>query len=334
MTMNTGSSFGDNTNRTSDDLTASDLGVGGTTTGSGTAGTNIEKARQSAGQTAQELKGAASQATTAATEATRRAAAQAKDKAGQLVGQATEQAKQLTQQLTQQATEQGATMFNEQKSKAAQSLGGVASALRCAATSLHDEHDKHLGALTDSLADNVENAAAYLRDADPRQLMSAAGDFARRRPEWVLGGAFIAGLALVRFLKASRSDNGSQYDTRGAAYDEMGETSHLDYVTSDQFMDNYDDQDLVSRYRTGNHPGIGATASDAGPDFEQPMGGGGDFARTDAAALNDGPDVAITTPAVVPDATGIGESTSLDPDANRNKDDAASRVNPSTGATL
>src|SRR5688572_29957137 len=157
MTMNSGTPFGDNAGDAYGTIsTGQQCSSGGAVqpadTSAGQSGTNIEQARQQVGDVAQQVKGAASQATAAASDATRRTAAQAKDAAGRLVEQATGQAKQLTQQLTQQATEQGATMFNDQKFKAAQSLGGVASALRCAASSLHDEHDKHLGALTDSLA--------------------------------------------------------------------------------------------------------------------------------------------------------------------------------------
>ncbi len=270
MTMNTGPTFCDNTgDGSSPDLTAAQLNVGGmqpadasmdqsSTKQSGTnikSGTSIEKAKRDAADAAQELKGVASQAGAGVSDATRRTAAQAKDAAGRVVEQAKGQAKQLTQQLTQQASEQGTHFFNEQKTRAADSLGGISAALRCAATTLQEEQDKNLATYADSLAGGVESCATYVRDADPRRLMSDAGAFARRRPEWVLGGAFIAGLALVRFLKASRSD------TNGSQYDEMGGSSHRDYATSDEFMDS---DDLVSRYRAGAHPGIDATRTDAG----------------------------------------------------------------------
>ena len=319
MTMNSGPMC-DNTGGSFDDQQGN-TGMQGAGT-SGQSGT--EQAKQQMGDVAQEVKGMASQAATTVSDATRRTATQAKDAAGRLVEQATGQAKQLTQQLTQQATEQGANMFNEQKSRAAQSLGGLGAALRCAAGTLRDEQDKNLAVYTDSLADGIESCASYLRDSDAKRLMADAGNLARRRPEWVLGGAFIAGLALIRFLKASRSDND------GSRYDEMGGSSHLDYATSDDYML---DEDLVSRYRVGNHPGVGNSMSDTGPDMSQPSEGR-DFARTDTARTDAGPDVAITTPAVVPDATGIEGGVSLDPDAERSSSDDETRTNPSTGVTL
>jgi len=322
MTMNSGPMC-DNTGGSFDDQQGNTNMQGAGTSG-GQSGTNIEQAKQQVGDVAQELKGAASQATTAVSDATRRTATQAKDAASRMVEQATGQAKQLTQQLTQQATEQGANMFNEQKSRAAQSLGGLGAAFRCAAGALRDEQDKNLATYADSFADGIESCASYLRDTDAKRLMADAGNLARRRPEWVLGGAFIAGLALVRFLKASRSDNA------GSRYDEMGGSSHLDYATSDDYAL---DEDLVSRYRVGNHPGVGGSMSDTGPDMSQQTGGR-DFARTDTARTDAGPDVAISTLAVVPDATGIEDGVSLDPDATHSSNDDETRTNPSTGVTL
>ena len=317
MTMNSGPMC-DNTGDSFDDQQSSTGMHAAGTTGS-ESGANVKQARQQMGDVAQDIKGVASQATTAVSDA----ATQAKDAASRMVERATGQAKQLTQQLTQQATEQGANMFNEQKSRAAESLGGLGAALRCAAGTLRDEQDKNLAVYADSFADGIESCASYLRDTDAKRFMTDAGNLARRRPEWVLGGAFIAGLSLIRFLKSSRTDSGAQYD-------EMGGSSHLDYATSDDYTL---DEDLVSRYRVGNHPGVGGSASDAGPDAGT-LTGNRDFARTDTARTDAGPDVAITTPAVVPDATGVEDGVDLNPDASSSNNDDETRTNPSTGVTL
>ena len=333
MTMNSGSAFGDNTGDTSDDQIGGrqnmqnmqNMGdVQETGTSTGQTGTNVEQARQQVGQVTQQVKDAASQATTAVSDATRRSAEQAKDAAGRLVGQATDQARQLTQQFTQQVSEQGANMFNDQKSRAAGSLSGIGAALRCAADTLQNEQDKNLSYYASSLADGVESAASYIRDSDARRLMNDAGDFARRRPEWVLGGAFIAGLAIVRFLKASRSD------TAATRYDEMGGASHLDYATSDDFEVS---DEIARRYRV-DHPGIGGTSPDAGPDTDD-MTGGRDFARSDQAHTNvgpdDGPDVAVTTDATITNASGTDADMNMNPDSNPTE---TQRINPSPGMTL
>src|SRR5688572_26957416 len=330
MTMNSGSAFGDSSGATCDNPDVAQQGdaMGTADTSGGNSGSNnIEQARQQVGDVAQQVKGAASQATTAAADATRRTAAQAKDAAAELVEQAKGQAKQLTQQFTQQVTDQGANMFNEQKSRAAASLGGIGNALRCAAERLHEEQDKNLAGYADSLADGLESTASYLRDSDLRRLMNDAGDFARRRPEWVLGGAFIAGLALVRFLKASRSDtNDSQSDVTGYG-------SQMDYATSDQYMD--DDEasidEIARHYRVGAHPGMGGTASDAGPDMDVNTTGR-NFAGTDAARNDAGPDAVVSTPDVAPEAIGSAGDVGTNPDER--SDNPNNRTNASTDATL
>ncbi|HEV2294353.1 MAG TPA: hypothetical protein VGR35_10885 [Tepidisphaeraceae bacterium] len=227
MTMSSGSPFCDNTGSTSPDQSAMGQGSSGVqpmSTPVGQAGSATGQAREQVSDAAKEMKGAASQAKTAVTDTTRRTAQQAKDAAGQVVEQAKGQAKQLTQQ----ATEQGTAMLNDQKSRAADSLGGIGSALRRAAQTLHEEQDEQLAQYTDSLADGVESSARYLRERDCRDLLSDAGDLARRRPELVLGGAFVAGLALMRFLKASSPSSG--------AYDRTSGQSGMQYATSDDFL--------------------------------------------------------------------------------------------------
>lgn len=247
MTMNSGSPFCDNTGSTPDPAIVGQgtSGMETATPSMGQSGSKVEQARAQASDAAKELQGAASQATSAVTDATKRSAQQAKDAANRMVGQAKGQAKQLTQQ----ATEQGTQMLNDQKSRAADSLGGIGSALRRAAQTLHEEQDENLARYTESLADGVDSGASYLRDHDFRSLLNDAGDIARRRPELVLGGAFIAGLALVRFLKASSPSNGGTYD-RTSGQDGM------QYATSDQFMS---DEMSPSRHRAGAYPETAVT---------------------------------------------------------------------------
>ncbi len=305
MTMSSGPGFGNNGTETFSDSTAAGPGVNSTQpqgnpkgpSGSGMeSGSGMDQARRQMNDATHELKGAASKAS----DATRRTASKAKDAAGRMVEQATGQVKQLTQQFTQQVSDQGVNLINEQKGRAADSLGGISAALRRAGETLQDEQDKNLASYAQSLAGGVESSASYLRDSDVRGLMRDAGDFARRRPEWALGGAFLAGLAIIRFLKASRSDSdGADYDSRGSA-------SHLDYATSDEFSGDRDD--ASRRYRSGAYPGVGGQMSDADPDMEE------------------------TAPAIAFDATSTTSTTSLDPDATC--EDANARPNPATGLTL
>ena len=54
-------------------------------------------------------------------------------------------------------------------------------------------------------ADVVDRVGGYLRDADGERLVADLEEFARRQPWTVATGAFVAGLALSRLLKASSS---------------------------------------------------------------------------------------------------------------------------------
>lgn len=259
MTMNQGSPYCDNTGSASTDSSA--IGQGSSAMPSAASsenqsGSKMERARAEASDAAKELQGQASQAKAAVGDAAQRTASEAKDAARRVAEQAKGQAKQLTRD----AADQGTAMLNEQKSRAADSLGGIGSALHRAAQTLHEEQDDNLAQYTDSLADGVESCAHYLRDRDFRSLLHDAGDLTRRRPELVLGGAFVAGLALVRFLKSSSPSSGGAYDRTSGQYG-------ADYATSDQFMS---DDASADRHRTGDYPGTSDTRSESGRDAAMP----------------------------------------------------------------
>ncbi len=126
------------------------------------------------------------------------------------VQSATEQARQQATDVAQQLKERGVTFIDEQKGRAAEVLRDVVAATRRAAEKLHNENDHNLAGYADSIAGRLGSLEGYLNQADGRRLVHDAADLARRRPEWILGGAFVVGLAVSRFLKASRPD--------GAAY--------------------------------------------------------------------------------------------------------------------
>jgi hypothetical protein len=147
---------------------------------------------------------------------------QVKDQAKDLAHQATDQAKDLAQQAKQQASEvagqakdhvQG--LVSEQKDRFAGQLGSLAGALRDAGHNLDEKDGKGLGQYANRAADTVDRASKYLRDHQLGDVIRDAETFARRRPDVFLGGTFLAGLLLARFLKASGGnqdtwDNGNR----------------------------------------------------------------------------------------------------------------------------
>lgn len=142
----------------------------------------------------------------------KQATADAAGKAREAASQTAQQAKQQAGQLAAQLKEKGASLVDQQKGRAADLIGDCVAATRRAAQKLHDENDHNLAGYADAFAEGLESTGRYLREKDARRLVDDAADLARRRPEWVLGGMFVAGLALARFLKASRPE-GAAYGT-------------------------------------------------------------------------------------------------------------------------
>ena len=57
--------------------------------------------------------------------------------------------------------------------------------------------------VADTVAEQTERFANYLRETDAREMLRNVEDAARKQPLLFLGGAFVIGLATARFLKAA-----------------------------------------------------------------------------------------------------------------------------------
>ncbi len=109
--------------------------------------------------------------------------------------------------VKQQASTRVNAQINEQKGRAADGLGSVAAAIRGASDHLRAENQT-LAAYADKAVDQIEHFADRMRDKDPAEMMRNLEQFARRNPTAFVGGAFVLGLGLARFLKSS--DNGAR----------------------------------------------------------------------------------------------------------------------------
>jgi hypothetical protein len=94
------------------------------------------------------------------------------------------------------------------KYRSRQRLGRVVTALRQASTDVGTE-DELIGRYIERAADRTERLAAYLDQKDVNEIVHDARELARRRPELFVGGLFIVGLALGRFLRSSAPDGGN-----------------------------------------------------------------------------------------------------------------------------
>ena len=125
-----------------------------------------------------------------------------KDEAQRLASEA----KEGTARVASQAREQATQLMDRTRDQTAQRLGSLATALRHAGHSLERDDAAGFGRYAGIAADQVEKAADYVGGKDLRELVRDTQTFARRHPDLFLGGAFVAGVMLARFIKSSAAD--------------------------------------------------------------------------------------------------------------------------------
>ncbi|MGC1275807.1 MAG: hypothetical protein WBC44_19040 [Planctomycetaceae bacterium] len=110
---------------------------------------------------------------------------------------------QTTKQTSVQVQQRASEMLADKKSRAADEVGVFGQALHRAADTLDENDDGAVGRYVHQAADLVDSGAEWLRNKSASEMVRGCGDFTRRHPEIVLGGLFLAGVAVARFLKAS-----------------------------------------------------------------------------------------------------------------------------------
>jgi hypothetical protein len=124
----------------------------------------------------------------------------------QEVGKMTSEIKGGADQVLESAKDAGSQFVREQKEKLAATLEEYTAAIETACEKLEGGAGSKLASPAHSAATQLQRAAGYLRSHEPAEFIRDFGNLARRRPEWVFGTLFVAGLASARFLKASSRD--------------------------------------------------------------------------------------------------------------------------------
>jgi hypothetical protein len=164
---------------------------------------------------------------------------QIKDTAGQIK----DEAQQRVGAVAAQAQDQLKSRIATQKDSAAESLSGVAEALRQTGNQLRASDQTGAIGLLDEAASQVERLSGYLQHNDLNRLVRDAESFARRQPALFLGGAFLIGLVGARFLKSSRP----------AEYDDFGYDPSTGYTRPYAGQYSGDMGDYRSANRTGEY---------------------------------------------------------------------------------
>lgn len=146
-------------------------------------------------------------------------------KAAEVKEQAMNKVVEAKEQVQHQAKEAAAT----QKSQAVNEINAFAQALRTSGQELEYQNRPAIANYTEQMAEQLERVSQYINERDVDQLLSEAADFARRRPEVFLGGAFVFGVALGRFLSSS---NQARYRPEPAQPLNVPQPSASDYSPS------------------------------------------------------------------------------------------------------
>lgn len=127
-------------------------------------------------------------------------------------GGARGQIRQVKQQVVdqakttfRQARDQASSSLSDSRRQAADQVGGIANALHSAGQHLRGEQQERIAGLADGFADQVDQVASYLREADLDRMARDVESLARRQPAIVFGAAFAIGLLGARFLKSSEA---------------------------------------------------------------------------------------------------------------------------------
>lgn len=150
-----------------------------------------------------------------------------------------------------QVKQQASTRVNEQKARAAEGLGSVASAIRQASEQLRSENQT-LAEYSDKAVDQIQLFADRIRDKEPAEMLRDLEQFARRNPAAFVGSAFLLGLGLARFLKSTNSEDRS-FTHRDSGFGEVGTprgASATDFSRPDDFTGN------PGGLSTGSMPGV------------------------------------------------------------------------------
>ena len=116
-----------------------------------------------------------------------------------------ERAREVVDQAKERAGEKIESRFDSTKTRAAETLSGVAAAFKSSSENLRGQNDGASRAI-ERAAEGVERFASYLQEANVDDVVEQVHEFARRQPAAFIGGAFALGFLASRFIKATSDD--------------------------------------------------------------------------------------------------------------------------------
>lgn len=133
------------------------------------------------------------------------------------LAEAGEQAAQTAGHLAERAAGLGLEQADHGRHLAADGIETVARSIRRLSTEIAEDQPA-IASAASTVADQAERTAQFLNETDAREMISRVEEAARRQPLLFLGGAFVAGVATARFLKAAGQGNGRQKGLKSQPY--------------------------------------------------------------------------------------------------------------------
>ena len=125
-----------------------------------------------------------------------------------------QRAKGATSEIVSQVQKQASSQLTLQREAAATDLSSVVDAVRRFGESLGGEESgpiaRYAAEYGDKAADSLERLSTYIREQDPKRLLSDVQNFGRRQPALLLGGAFLLGFAGARLIKSAMDSESQQ----------------------------------------------------------------------------------------------------------------------------
>jgi len=169
-----------------------------------------------------------------------------------------------TARVATQARDQAGELVNRTKDQTAQRLSSLASALREAGRTLENDDAAGFGRYAGLAADQVEKASGYLSGKDLGELVRDTQTFARRHPDLFLGGAFIAGVMVARFIKSSapQAETGGAY---GEGYGQGAFAPQGGFAETGYARPAYDDPRNTAPFNTPHFSGHDTASTGSTP---------------------------------------------------------------------
>lgn len=106
----------------------------------------------------------------------------------------------------------------QQKSRATESMGAVADALRQTGQQLSSHDQAGIGRMAERAAEQLDRFSNDIQNKNVNELINDVENFARRDPQLFLGGAVVLGLFASRFFKSSANRRRQEQMSQSGQY--------------------------------------------------------------------------------------------------------------------